>query len=181
MRRRPDGGPADEADVVGLHDHDQLGQVQVGVVNLPAAMTAKVGSRQLGKAGQSGAGAQAHRLSVDGVGPRRDDVERDRGRPSRRCSSMKPAMTERAALPVHSTKRSVIGGVEQHGRRVEVERVLGVAGGTGEEHQIATLGALHDHGGDDGHQDAGEGVAPGVGAQLFERVVRDPPRHSASW
>ena len=51
---------------------------EVDAVDLAAAVPAEVGVGQLGDAGQGGAGAHAHRLSVDGVGARRHDVERIR-------------------------------------------------------------------------------------------------------
>ena len=62
--------------MVRLHDHDQLGPAEVVLVDLAAAMTTEVGLRQLGNARQGGSGAHAHRLSVNGVGAGRDDMER---------------------------------------------------------------------------------------------------------
>ena len=82
---------------------------------------------------------------------------------------MKPAMTDRAALPVHSTKSSVTGA--QPGGGVNVQRMLRMARRAGHEHQIPSFGSLHHHGRHNGHQHAPEGIAPGVVTELFERIV----------
>src|SRR6516162_959119 len=91
------------------------------------------------------------------------------GLPSRRCSSMKPAMTERAALPVHRTRSSVTASslFEKQRERVGVQGMLGMPAGAGEEHQITALGALDDHGRDDRHEHAAKGVVPVVAAELI--------------
>ena len=70
-----------EAHVVGLHHDHELGVHEIDPVHLAAAVPAEVGVGELGQARQRRAGAQAHRLAVDGVGPRRHDVQRIPGAP----------------------------------------------------------------------------------------------------
>src|ERR1017187_8180028 len=82
---------------------------------------------------------------------------------------MKPAMTERAALPVHSTRSSVTSTLQEFGG-VHIERVLGVTAGAGQEHQVTALGALDDHGSDNGHEETAESVPAGIPVQLVQRV-----------
>ncbi len=57
---------------------------------------------------------------------------------------MKPAITERDALPVHSTKSSVTGLVQELGG-TRVEPVLSMTTCARHKHQVATVGALDHH------------------------------------
>ena len=121
-------------------------------MHLAAPVTAEVGVRQLGQADQRGAGAHAHGLPVDRVGAGRDDVQR-RSRALVVQVRQHEASHHRARrVPGAEDEQARHGAAIEQRRRVGVERVLRMAGRAGEEHQVASLRALHDHGRHDGHE-----------------------------
>ena len=109
--------PPDEAHMVGLHDHDEVGVHEVDPVDLAAAMTPEVTVSQLGQPDS------AVRVRIPMGCPSTEcvpAVTMCRGSPPRswcRCANMKPAITGEPRSPCRGRASSSWSGVEQPARR----------------------------------------------------------------